>query len=527
MLRIEEIKLSLKEDENILKEKISKIIWEKVSEIKNFKIIKKAIDSRNKRDILFVYSIDVEASIKNIKLDLIKKHRIREIENFVYEIKNPSKKVAKNPIIIWSWPAGFFCALVLAKAWLKPIVIERWKDVDNRIKDVEEFSNTWKLKTNSNIQFWEWWAGTFSDWKLYTLINDARSKFIFEELIEAWAPANILYEAKPHVWTDKLRILIKKLREKIISLGWEFRFENCLTDIIIEKNKIKEIIINEKENLETDDLILALWHSARDTFEMLYKKWLNMKVKPFAMWVRIEHDAKLINKSQFWESYTNPKLWTASYKLVNHNNDARPIYTFCMCPGWFVVPASSENWRLCINWMSEYAQDSWISNSAILVPVNEADFWSDNPLAWMEFQRYWEEKAFIAWWSDYKAPAQLVWDFLNWKKSTKLWQINSTYKPGIKLTSLEECLPDFIVKALKIWLPELDKKISWFASNDAIITAIEARSSSPLKFERNEKSESNIIWIYPTWEWAWYAWWITSRAIDWLNTAEKIIEKYL
>lgn len=538
LIRIEEIKLTLDNEENLLQSKILKILWIKFEDILNFKIAKKAIDSRNKKEIFFVYSVDV--TIKNQesyferldKLPIliqnnIKKHKVREIEDFVYEIKKVNKKPKNSPIIIWSWPAGLFSALVLAEAWLNPIVIERWKDVDNRIKDVEHFSNTWKLNTQSNIQFWEWWAGTFSDGKLYTLINDKRSKYVFEELIKAWAPSEIAYDAKPHIWTDKLRILVKKLRERIILLWWKFRFETILTDIEVENSKLKSITLNDWEKLETQDLILAIWHSARDTLTMLFERGVEMKAKPFAIWVRIEHDAIMINKSQYWESYNNPKLWTAKYKLVNHNTQARSVYSFCMCPGGYVMAASSEENRLCLNGMSEFAQDSGISNSALLVPVTPADFASEHPLSWIEFQRLYEEKAFIAWWGDYKAPAQLVWDFLARKPSTKLWKISSTYKPWIKLTSLDECLPEFITKALRISLPQLDRKIKWFASTDAILTAVEARSSSVVKFTRSETCESNILWLYPAGEWAWYAWWITSSAIDWLRVAESIIDKYV
>ncbi len=524
-IKIEEIKLSLREEESLLSEKIVKILWIEKEDLLDYKIVKKAIDSRNKRDILFVYSVWV--NLKNGE------QIFQNLDNFSEQIKNNIKKhkvrnKPKNPpVIVGSWPAGLFCALVLAEAWMNPIVVERWKKVDERIKDVELFSSTWLLNNNSNIQFGEWWAGTFSDGKLYTLVNDKRSKFIFEELVKAGAPAEIIYDAKPHIGTDKLRILVKNLRNKIISLWWTFRFETCLTDIEVVENKLKSITLNNQEKLETSELVLAIWHSARDTLEMLYNRWVEMKAKPFAMWVRIEHDASLINKSQYWDNYNNKKLWTARYKLVTHNEKERSVYTFCMCPGGFVVPASSEKNRLCINGMSEYAQSSGISNSALLVPVNPLDFPSNHPLAWIEFQRFWEEKAFIQGGSDYKAPAQLVGDFLAKRPSKHIWKIVSTYKPWIKLTSLDECLPEFITKALRIALPELDKKIRWFASPDAILTAIEARSSSVVRFTRDENGESNIAWIYPSGEWAWYAGGITSSAIDGLKIGESIILKYL
>ncbi len=536
-IKIEEIKLNLRDDETLLGEKIVKILWIKKEEMLEYRVLKKAIDSRNKRDILFVYSIwvdikdnekyflDIDKLSEQTKINL-KKHKVRLEEEFVYEIKKINKKPNKSPVIVWSGPAWLFCALVLARAWMNPIIIERWKEVNARVKDVEYFTSTWLLNNNSNIQFWEWWAGTFSDWKLYTLINDPRSNFVFEEFVKAGAPAEIIYDAKPHIGTDKLRIVVKNLREKIISLGWTFRFETCLTDIEVVENKLKSITLNNVEKLETDDLILAIWHSARDTLEMLYNRGVDMKAKPFAMWVRIEHDAQMINKSQYWDNCHNKKLWTAKYKLVTHSDKSRSVYTFCMCPGGYVVPASSEENRLCLNGMSEYAQDSWVSNSALLVPVNPDDFASEHPLAWIAFQRYWEEKAFIKGGSDYKAPAQLVWDFLAKRPSKNIWKIVSTYKPGIKLTSLDECLPEFIAKSLRLALPVLDRKINWFANSDAILTAIESRSSSVVRFTRDENSESNIKWIYPVWEWAWYAGGITSSAIDGLRIGESLIEKY-
>jgi uncharacterized FAD-dependent dehydrogenase len=323
--------------------------------------------------------------------------------------------------------------LVLAKAWLNPIIIERWQDVDTRIKDVDSFLKTWKLNINSNVQFGEWGAWTFSDWKLYTLINDPKSRFIFEEFVEAWAPKEIVYSARPHIGTDKLRIIVKKLREKIIDLWWEIKFDSCLTGLKIENDKIVWVEINGNADNEiiTDDLTLAIWHSARDTYEMLYENKLEFQQKSFAMWVRIEHKADMINNSQFWVSCNNSKLPTASYKLVNHDNINRSVYTFCMCPGWYVVAASSEEWKLTVNWMSEYKQDSWVSNSALLVWISTSDYESDHPLAGIEFQRKREEKAFTSGGSNYCAPAQFVWDFLNKENTLELKnkKTNSTYKP--------------------------------------------------------------------------------------------------
>jgi len=536
LLRIEEITFKLDEDEKELKNKIINILWIADNNLLSFEIVKKAIDSRNKNNILIVYSVNIDLwnneEFINKKhfskiLSNIKRHKIRLIEPFVYEIKNIDKaKLVNRPVIIWTWPSWLFCALYLALAWLNPIVLERWSEVNKRVSDVHKFFTSWILDINSNVQFWEWWAGTFSDGKLYTLVNDPRSKFIFEEFVKAWAPEEILYSARPHIWTDRLRWVVRNIRNKIISLGWEIYFDTMMTDLEIEDWRIKAVITNTWKKFITDDLIFWIGHSARETYEMLYNKWFEIKQKPFAIWLRIEHPRKLINNSQFWEACHHIKLPTASYKLVSHHTNNRSVYSFCMCPGWHVVNASSEIWKLTVNGMSEYSQNSVNSNSALLVNVLPSDFWSEHPLAGIEFQRKWEKSAFIAGWSNYNAPAQLVWDFLNNKPSKELRSIETTFKPNLTMTSLESCLPDFVINAIREALPILDKKIKWFAHPDAILIWIEARTSAVLRFTRDEKCESNIKWAYPTGEWAWYAWGITSSAIDWLIVAESVVGKY-
>jgi len=392
---------------------------------------------------------------------------------------------------------------------------------------VHNFFTKWELNEESNVQFGEWWAWTFSDGKLYTLVNDPRSKFIFQAFVDAWAPEEIIYSARPHIWTDRLRWVVRNLRKRIISLWWEIRFDTKLTHINTQNNKIKSIIVNEKEEIETDDLIIAIWHSARDTYELLYNIWLEIKQKPFAVWVRIEHPREMINKAQFGESCTHIKLPTANYKLVSHNEWVRSVYTFCMCPWGHVVNASSQKWKLTVNWMSEYKQNSINSNRALLVSILPSDFPSEHPLAWVDFQIELEKKAFEVWGGKYFAPAQKVGDFLAWIPSKELWSIDTTFKPWLTMTDLTLVLPSFVTDALKKALIEFDKKIPWFAWKDAILIRVESRTSRVIRMMRNDKCESNIVWIYPAGEWAWYAWWITSSSIDWLIVAENIVNKYL
>ncbi|MBA4337183.1 hypothetical protein C0416_05450 [bacterium] len=523
VIRIEEISLQLDENDDLLKSKISKILAVNESEILSYTIAKRAIDSRRK-NILFVYSVDVRVKdIKKIK-KWDKRHRARIYEPFVYEEKR-AKNTDKKIVVVGSGPCGLFTALLLAKAGLNPLLIERGKDVDSRIKDVDTFSNGGKLNPKSNIQFGEGGAGTFSDGKLYTLINDPRSKYVFEELIKAGAPEEIAYSSTPHVGTDKLRGIVKNLRNEIIRLGGKVRFETCLTDIQVKNGELVGITLNNTEKIPVDELVIAIGHSSRDTYKMLYELGLKMSQKPFAVGVRIEHSAEMINKSQYGENYNNPKLSAARYKLVQHLKDKRPVYTFCMCPGGYTMGATSEENAVVTNGMSEYAEDGQNSNSALLVPITPSDFDSDHPLAGIEFQRKWEHAAFLAGGSDYSAPVQLVGDFLAKRPSKEIKSIKPSYKPGFKPTSLDTCLPDYVIESLRQAIPLLDRKIKGFANPEAVLTGVETRTSSTIRMERDENFQSNIKGIYPAGEGAGHAGGIVSSAIDGLKVAEAIISK--
>ncbi|PIZ94854.1 MAG: hypothetical protein COX81_02355 [Candidatus Magasanikbacteria bacterium CG_4_10_14_0_2_um_filter_37_12] len=533
MLQIQEISLPITHSDNKLQKTIAEILGLEFNEVKNFTITKRAIDSRKKREmIFFVYSVTVELENEQtvIKSKEVKKnkkhHRIDIVELYTYKI--PFVKDGKNtkrPVIVGTGPAGMFSALVLAKAGLNPLVIERGGDVDTRIKDVETFMNTGKLNTESNIQFGEGGAGTFSDGKLNTLITNPRIKYIFEELVKAGAPDAILWNAKPHIGTDKIRRVAKNIRKQIIDLGGEVRFNTLLTDIKIKDKKITDIILNDKEEIKTDTLVLAIGYSARDTYEMLYKRKLNLEQKSFSIGVRIEHKTEMINKSQYDKFYNNKKLGMARYKLVYHSKKNRSVYTFCMCPGGYVMPSTSEDGYVITNGMSEYAQDGENSNSALLVNVEKNDFMSDHPLAGIEFQKKWEKKAFELGENNFHAPVQLVGDFLKKQKSDKIRSVKPTYKPGITLAPLDDCLPDFVVASLREALPKMDMKIRGFAHEDAVLTGIETRSSSPLRITRNKDTlQSNIAGIYPAGEGAGYAGGIVSSAVDGMRVGEMIID---
>lgn len=426
----------------------------------------------------------------------------------------------KRPIIVGTGPSGLFAGLVLAKMGYRPILLERGKNVDERIIDADLFWREGKLNTESNVQFGEGGAGTFSDGKLTTLIKDPRSRIVLEEFVEAGAPREILYINKPHIGTDILRDVVKNIRKKIIVLGGEIRFNSKVTDLVIKNSQVTGVEINDEEIIHSDKVLLALGHSARDTFKMLYHNGVEIIQKGFSIGVRIEHPQRLIDENQYGEFANHKKLGAADYKLSGHFENGRSAYTFCMCPGGMVIAAASEENMVVTNGMSLYARNMENANSALLVGVYPQDYGDEHPLAGVEFQRKWERLAFIAGGNNYKAPAQKVGDFLKDRASENIGEINPTYNPGVTMTDLRQCLPEFVIDTLKKAIVSFDKNISGFANPDAIITGVETRSSSPIRILRDESFQSNIKGLYPVGEGAGYAGGIMSAAIDGIRVAE-------
>lgn len=515
MIRLNQIKLSLDSNESELYKIVCNMLHIQKSEIKELRIYKKSIDARDKSDIQFIYTLDLKIENES----RFKSRIIEDTEKYpVVEIKRKSQE---RPVIVGAGPAGLFAALTLAEAGLNPIIIEQGKKVEERKKDVDLFWQTGKLNTMSNVQFGEGGAGTFSDGKLTTQINNPLCRKVLEEFLDCNAPEEIMYDAKPHIGTDKLIEVVKNMRKKIESLGGEFLFSEKLTDITIEDGKLKSIECSKTIN--TDTLILAIGHSSRDTFEMIYTKGLNMTKKPFSVGVRIEHLQSKINKSQYGKFADNPRLGAADYKLVYHGEDNRSAYTFCMCPGGTVVAAASEEGTVVTNGMSIYSRDGVNANSALLVGVFPEDFKDESPLAGMYFQRDLEQKAFIAGGKTYKAPAQLVGDFLKGTVSTKLGEVKPTYTPGITFSDFNNILPEFVTKTMKESLVYLDKRLKGFAAEDSLLTGVETRSSSPVRILRNENYVSNIEGIYPCGEGAGYAGGIMSAAVDGIKCANAVL----
>lgn len=525
MLRIPNIKLAIKEDRMALKKEILNRLNIREESLISYKVVKQSIDARKKNDICFVYTVDAEIVDEQKVLRGIKNKSIIVAPDGSYEyVTKGAKNIDIRPVIVGTGPAGLFAGLILAQMGYKPILLERGKAVKQRAEDVEIFWNTGKLNTESNVQFGEGGAGTFSDGKLNTLTKDPRGGKVLEEFVTAGAPRDILYMNKPHIGTDILRNVVVNIRNTIISLGGEVHFESKLTDMVIEDGELKGIIVNDGETIETNTLLLAVGHSARDTFEMLYGKGIVINQKAFSIGVRIEHPQELIDKSQYGNFAGNSKLGAADYKLSGHFNNGRSAYTFCMCPGGEVVAAASEENRLVTNGMSYHQREQENANSALLVNVTPEDFDSEHPLAGLEFQRKWEGLAFEAGGGDYRAPAQLVGDFLKDTPSLGFRTVKPSYTPGIELTDLRRCLPDYVTDTIKKALPEFNKRIKGFAHPDSIMTGVETRSSSPIRIERDENYESNIKGIYPIGEGAGYAGGIISAAVDGIRVAEEIIK---
>jgi len=526
MIRLNHLKLDYRHTQEELLNSAAKKLHIMPKDILSYTIVKKSIDARHKPDILYEYTLSIKVINEANTLKRNKNVKKSKDNPYIFAVTG-TQKLNIPPVIIGSGPAGLFCGLMLARHGYRPIILERGEDVDTRTKSVNDFWEKEILKTDSNVQFGEGGAGTFSDGKLNTLVKDAsgRNKKVLEIFADSGAPEEILYLSKPHIGTDILVNVVKSLRNEIISSGGEIYFNSKLTDILIENNQCVGIMVNDNIFMETKNVVLAIGHSARDTFNLLNKKKFQMRPKSFAVGVRIEHPQAEIDFSQYGKR-NDALLEAADYKLTYQSASGRGVYTFCMCPGGYVVNASSEKNGTAINGMSNYKRESHNANSAVIVTVTPDDFSDASSMAGVHFQQYWENKCFKEAGNRHLIPLQLYKDFKSSENSKGFGEFGSEHKGGYIFGNLRNCLPKYVAESLIEGIDVFGHRIQGFNREDAILSGVEMRTSSPLRIERNEQFESSISGVFPCGEGAGYAGGITSAAMDGIKVAEELARRY-
>lgn len=525
MIRLSNIQLPLDHDAAALENTILSMLEISTEQLVRFNIFRRGYDARKKTNIMLIYTLDIETTCNDDLLAKFSDHQqIKTTPDLEYHpVAHAPITLTERPIVIGFGPCGLLAALVLAQMGYKPIVLERGKEVRERTKDTFGFWRKKVLNTESNVQFGEGGAGTFSDGKLYSQVKDPKqySRKVLNEFVAAGAPDEILYVSKPHIGTFKLVAMVEKMRAQIVELGGEIRFSCRVDDLHIEEGQITGVTLADGEQLHSKHIAIAVGHSARDTFEMIYKKGVYIEAKPFSVGFRIEHEQSAIDKARFGPNAGNEILGAADYKLVHHCKNGRSVYSFCMCPGGTVVAATSEENRVVTNGMSQYSRNERNANSAVVVGIDPSDY-PGGPLAGIEFQRQLESHAFVMGGSNYDAPAQTVGAFLRNETPETLGTVSPSFKPGIKLTNLADALPDFCIEAIREAIPAFNKKIKGFSFEGALLTGVETRTSAPINITRDRESlESiNTKGLYPAGEGAGYAGGIMSAAIDGIKIAE-------
>ncbi|MFZ2843906.1 NAD(P)/FAD-dependent oxidoreductase [Psychrobacter sp.] len=535
MIRLTEIKLPLNHAPEDLTTAITTKLKISAEQMASFVMFKRGYDARNKRNIQLIYTLDIILTDSDLAHDLLVQfasdNHVKATPDTSYNyVGEAPENLTERPVVIGFGPCGLLAGLTLAQMGFKPIIIERGNEVRQRTKDTFGFWRQRKLNTESNVQFGEGGAGTFSDGKLYSQVKDPNhyGRKVMTEFVKAGAPEEILFVSKPHIGTYKLVTMVEKMRAEIIELGGEVRFATRVDDLHITDSKVTGVTLNSGETLKTNHVVLAVGHSARDTFEMIHDKGVYIEAKPFSIGFRIEHKQSTIDQARFGDNAGNEILGAADYKLVHHCKNGRSVYSFCMCPGGTVVAAASEEGRVVTNGMSQYSRNERNANSAIVVGIDPERDYPNHPLAGIDLQRQLETLAFELGGKNYNAPAQTIGDFLKGKPNSELGDIKPSYTPGITLTDLSKALPDFAVDAIREAIPAFNKKIKGFSSDDGLLTGVETRTSSPISIKRNKEFQSiNTKGLFPAGEGAGYAGGILSAGIDGIKVAEAVAKSML